>query len=88
MTIRKILSGAIIAALFAGLTCAIMLFSAVPSKAASTVKSAPYQNRPGAVFPETRHEFGFVMEGSEIKHDFIVENHGGAPLVITKVRPD
>jgi len=43
---------------------------------------------PQAVFPETRYEFTPVMEGTQITHDFIIENHGDAPLVIKGVRPD
>jgi hypothetical protein len=29
-----------------------------------------------------------VMEGETIRHDFIVENTGSAPLVIKNIRPD
>ena len=43
---------------------------------------------PRAVYPESIYRFDPVMEGAEIKHDFIVENHGDAPLVIQKVQPD
>lgn len=57
---------------------------ATPSKA----ESAESRDVPKAVFPTTRFEFGYVMEGSEIKHDFIIENHGKAPLLISNVRPD
>ncbi len=28
------------------------------------------------------------MEGTEIKHDFIIENHGRVPLIIKNLRPD
>jgi hypothetical protein len=69
-------------------------FSASPAAAAQAVatppkaESATPRDMPKAIFPSTRHEFGSVMEGVEIKHDFIIENHGQAPLVISKVRPD
>jgi hypothetical protein len=43
---------------------------------------------PEAFFPQTQFEFDTVMEGAEIKHDFIIENHGSAPLLIKSVRPD
>lgn len=43
---------------------------------------------PKAVFPEIKYEFGSILEGSEIKHDFIVENHGQATLKIDRVQPD
>lgn len=53
-----------------------------PTQSAAAVES------PKAVFPETRYEFGAVMEGTKIEHDFIIENHGSEPLVIKHVRPD
>lgn len=43
---------------------------------------------PEAVYPETIYRFDPIMEGVEIKHDFQIENHGDAPLVIQKVQPD
>ena len=42
---------------------------------------------PEAVFPQKQYEFAPVMDGVEVKHDFIVENHGKAPLIIQNVRP-
>ena len=52
----------------------------------TTLKSAVQS--PEAVFPDTRYEFDPVMEGTKITHDFIIENHGTAPLIIRSVRPD
>ncbi len=43
---------------------------------------------PVAVFPELKYDFDTIDEGVEIKHDFIVENQGRAPLEIKKVQPD
>ena len=43
---------------------------------------------PKAVFPQLKFESGPVFEGTEIKHDFVVENKGEAPLVIKNIRPD
>lgn len=43
---------------------------------------------PKAVFPEAKYTFDAVYEGVDIKHDFVVENHGDAPLVISRIRPD
>lgn len=39
-----------------------------------------------AVLPEARHEFGAVVEGTVVTHDFILQNKGTAPLEIKKVR--
>jgi len=60
-----------------------------------TIASAQAENQvpptpakqPRLVFPEIKHDFGSVMEGVEIKYDFIIENKGDAPLVIHNVRP-
>ncbi len=41
---------------------------------------------PSAFFPETQYAFAPVLEGTEIMHDFILQNKGTAPLEIKKVR--
>ncbi len=43
---------------------------------------------PKAHWPQTTYEFAPLMEGTDIKHDFIVENKGQGPLTINKVQPD
>jgi hypothetical protein len=43
-------------------------------------------NVPPVLVPESLYKFGPVLEGTEIKHDFIVQNKGTAPLKIEKVR--
>jgi hypothetical protein len=43
-------------------------------------------NVPPVFVPETRYKFDPVLEGTEITHDFIVQNKGTAPLKIEKVR--
>lgn len=43
---------------------------------------------PEAHWLQTTHEFAPLMEGADIKHDFIVENKGQGPLAIHKVQPD
>jgi hypothetical protein len=54
----------------------------------SAVVKASMESAPRAVFPLTKFESDPVFEGTEIKHDFVVENRGEAPLVINKIRPD
>jgi len=63
--------------------------SAQPDNAlsASQIK-ASVDKTPQALFPQSKFNFDPVYEGTEIKHDFVVENKGDAPLVITKIRPD
>jgi hypothetical protein len=43
-------------------------------------------NVPPIFVPETLYKFDPVLEGTEITHDFIVQNKGTAPLKIEKVR--
>jgi hypothetical protein len=43
-------------------------------------------NLPSVFVPESRFKFGPVLEGTEITHDFIVQNKGTSQLKIEKVR--
>jgi hypothetical protein len=43
-------------------------------------------NLPSVFVPESRFQFAPVLDGTEIKHDFIVQNNGTVPLTIKKVR--
>ncbi len=43
-------------------------------------------NSPSVFVPESRFEFAPVLDGTEITHDFIVQNKGTAPLAVEKVR--
>lgn len=42
-------------------------------------------NSPSAYLPAYRYEFGSVLEGTEVLHDFVIQNKGNAPLKIIKV---
>lgn len=53
-----------------------------------SAKSKPDSVAPKAAFLKRNHHFGEVFEGEEIKHDFVIENQGDAPLVIKNIRPD
>jgi hypothetical protein len=52
------------------------------------IQKTAAKDQPEVFYPETQYEFEPVMEGGEIKHDFIIENHGRVPLIIKNVRPD
>lgn len=41
---------------------------------------------PTAFLPETQYAFSPVLEGTEVLHDFILQNKGTAPLEVKKVR--
>jgi Protein of unknown function (DUF1573) len=77
-----------------GLTENSALESIVTSRAAraialfassSLVALGAPSNTPKAIFPEARYEFGQVMSGAVVEHDFVVSNDGSTPLVIQKV---
>ena len=59
-----------------------VLFSAIGSLGAQdkTLQA------PTAFLPETQYSFPRVLEGTEVLHDFIMQNKGTAPLEIKKVR--
>jgi hypothetical protein len=67
-----------------------LLLAAIGSSTVSIADavSAGQEKQPQVYFPETRHDFGSVMEGREIRHEFTIENHGRAPLAILRVQPD
>ncbi|MEJ2528551.1 MAG: hypothetical protein P8Z39_00335 [Gammaproteobacteria bacterium] len=54
---------------------------------ASVIKTS-LDNAPKAVFLNPKFEFEPVFEGTDITHDFVVENKGKAPLIINNIRPD
>ncbi len=43
------------------------------------------QEGPQAYLPETVFEFDPVVDGTEIVHEFILQNRGDAPLEILKI---
>jgi hypothetical protein len=49
--------------------------------------AAPTAEVPSMQVPETTYDFGEVMEGGEVSHDFKVKNTGKAVLQIDQVRP-
>jgi hypothetical protein len=71
-------------------TCVTYAGLSVPSGDAYLLAQSPASSNtaPKAVFPKLSHSFGEVFEGTKIKHDFVVENQGNAPLVIKNIRPD
>ena len=63
------------------LACCILFFQ---TGSFGTEKNA--RNLQTVFVPESRYKFGPVLEGTEINHDFIVQNKGTSPLNIEKVR--
>jgi len=41
---------------------------------------------PSIIIPESRYTFQPVLDGTEIIHDFVIQNKGAGPLEIEKVR--
>jgi len=44
------------------------------------------QTGPKAVAPTESYDFGTVLEGNDVLHDFVIQNKGDAPLDIKDVR--
>ena len=63
--------------------CGFLPFGSIVEKViAEDIVPAPI-----AVFPESDFNFGTVLQGTPVKHSFIVQNKGNAPLIILSVRP-
>jgi hypothetical protein len=45
------------------------------------------QEAPKFQVEEPTHDFGEVLEGAEVEHEFVVKNTGNAVLQIEQVRP-
>jgi len=43
-------------------------------------------NKPEAFVPENRFNFAQVVDGTEVLHDFVIQNKGTGDLKITRVR--
>ncbi len=57
------------------------------SAANSFGKDAPPSDQPKIEIPEPTYKFEQVLEGTEVLHDFVVQNKGTAELIIKKVKP-
>lgn len=55
---------------------------------APSEKKMSETDHPRVVVTQMEYVFDPVFEGTQIKHDFMIENRGTAPLVIENVRPD
>jgi hypothetical protein len=56
---------------------------AVPATAPA--KPAPNPNAPKLTFVEQSYDFGTVVEGPQITHDFKIKNEGKEPLILSNV---
>jgi hypothetical protein len=59
----------------------ILYFGIVHAIGASVIKDVPI-----AFFPERSYEFQPVIEGTQVTHDFKIQNRGTAALLISNVR--
>lgn len=56
-----------------------------PAPATTPAKPAPNPNAPKLTFVEQSYDFGTVVEGPQITHDFKIKNEGKEPLVLSNV---
>lgn len=57
-----------------------------PKEEKKKVKKTP-KKRAKMHFPEKVHDYGFIMQGDTVQHDFYFKNIGNADLVIKRVEP-
>jgi hypothetical protein len=69
------------------MVAALFFFIMVGYVPAGVFAAAENPSVPIAVFPEKAFEFGAVLEGKEIAHDFVVQNRGASELIIENVKP-
>jgi hypothetical protein len=62
---------------------AICMLSFSNSALGASKQSSP---APSIYITESKYAFPTVIEGDEVKHDFIIQNKGDAPLIIEKVK--
>jgi hypothetical protein len=51
---------------------------------AAAAQSSENSKGPQSYYPEYAYDFGLIPQGPEVKHTFVVENRGTAPLRIIK----
>lgn len=68
------------------LTCCLWISWAHPIRSASAVDELRF--KPSLSLPEARFDFGEVLEGTVVEHDFVVRNTGNEVLEIKKVSRD
>lgn len=64
----------------------VMLVFFLP-QAGFSADAATDAAKPSVYVPEPTYKFDEVVDGSQVIHDFIIQNKGDAPLDITKVKP-
>ncbi len=63
-----------------------MVFCAVSFETDAFGASKQTHPSPSAFVPDSRYTFPPVLDGTEVTHDFVMQNKGDAPLKIEKVR--
>ena len=71
-----------------GLLFCFLLLSPASAKGAETCIPEETCTSPVTVAPVHGHDFGSVVEGDPVRHDFVIENKGSSPLLMEKVKPD
>ena len=56
-------------------------------KEATKKKKKERKPRAKMVFDQSTHDYGFIMQGDKVKHDFHFKNIGDDDLLITRVKP-
>lgn len=86
MKLKHLASAAVIAV--SAMLMASNSFSASTADPAGEEKTMTQEKvkLPAVFFPHLGHTFDPVVDGTEVTHDFIVQNKGDAPLHIIKVQ--
>ncbi len=71
-----------------GLLFCFLLLSPASAKGSETCIPEETCTSPVTAAPVHGHDFGSVVEGDPVRHDFVIENKGSSPLLMEKVKPD
>ena len=64
----------------------VLLLAVFGPAAAWSAEKSDADTAPRIVAPEPTYQFSPVVDGATVEHDFVIENRGGAPLKISKVK--
>lgn len=63
-----------------------IVFCIISLETVASGVSKQTQPSPSVFVPESQYTFPPVLDGTEVTHDFVLQNKGDAPLKIEKVR--
>lgn len=64
----------------------VLTAALLPVLFAAVCAGAQDASGPSVFFPQTQHEFSPVLDGTQVVHDFVIQNKGAATLEVERVK--